>query len=416
MSSRIPHLVKRGSIYYYRRQERKKDRWISLRTSSFKKAKGIVDEIHLREVLAGAGYGEAPRLNQRMPELGNVLEFYAKAGCPKLDGRKREGKSLQLEVIAISNLKRLLGGKDPRTLPPADWQRYQDKRLNEYEAGKGARTVELEWTTLNSAFRWAIRYQDETEITSRSLTERPQRARASADVVHCREYQPEDANELHSLARYFFEIAETKSRGSCVFGWQTLLATMIGQGSSELLKLRTDAKNRMQPGFDDGKHLWLYRSKTHKGTAPFIEIGPELREALTAHAAWRAQRFPDNPWFFPSPRDAGQSIASQSLGHAMRAASEALGIPQRKPHGLRSYYVNVLRSKGISDSEIALRIGHKTGGKLISLRLMGRFYQLRWGGCRMRSRLGSLGRICRFQHRVSGEIAPEVHISSLNAI
>ena len=48
----------------------------------------------------------------------------------------------------------------------------------------------------------------------------------------------------------------------------------------------------------------------------------------------------------------------------MRRVCAKLEIPKCSPHGLRSYFVNVLRSQGVSDSEIALRIGHKSGGRL----------------------------------------------------
>ena len=359
------NLIKRGSTYYYRRQVNNKDHWTSLRTGSYKEAKRLMDEIRTRLVLAKTGFGEAPRIGVKMPDVASVLRFYQGAGCPRKNGKKREGKALQLEENAIKNLTRHLGAKDPRTLTPADWQRYADKRLSEYPDGRGARTIDLEWGTLSSAYRHAIRYQDETGITQKPLPERPARVRITEDVNHCRQYQPKDADELHEIARYFLERQESIRRGSAVFGWLTLLSSMIGQRCSEMLHLRTDASSPEEPGYNDGDHLWLYRSKTHKGTAPFIKIGPELRECLAAHSAWKADNSPLNPWFFPSPRSTDKPVEKSSFQHALARACTNLGLPKRSAHGLRSYYVNVLRSKGVADSEIALRIGHKTAGKLI---------------------------------------------------
>jgi hypothetical protein len=43
-----------------------------------------------------------------------------------------------------------------------------------------------------------------------------------------------------------------------------------------------------------------------------------------------------------------------------------LGLPHGHAHGtLRAPSANILRGRGLSDAEIALRIGHKTGGQLI---------------------------------------------------
>lgn len=216
-----------------------------------------MEEIRTRQILAKVGFGEQARITKRMPDVGSVLAFYHKADCPMKNGKKREGKALKLEQKAIEHLPRLHGSKEPQTLTPADWQRYADRRLEEYGNGKGARTIDMEWATLSSAYRHAIRYQDETGITRRPLEERPTPTQISTDVRHCREFQPVDAEELHSIARYFLEREDSVTKGAAVFGWLTLLCAMIGQRKSEMLHLRTDASNPDEPGFNDGEHLWL---------------------------------------------------------------------------------------------------------------------------------------------------------------
>ncbi len=362
---RPTNLVKRGSVYYYRHKVQGRSKWLSLRTGSYSRAKELLDEIKTKQVLAAAGYGDGPRIGKRMGQLGDVLKFYRDAGCPRKNNSKREGKPLQLGEKAIENLTRHLGRKDPHQLTPADWHRYADSRLAEYTGGKGARTIDLAWSTLSSAFRHAIRYQDERGIRSRPLAERPERIRVTEHVNHCRQYQPKDGEELHNIARYFMERQESVRRGSAVFGWLTLLSAMIGQRGSEMLHLRSDAQSPEEPGYDDGEHLWLYRSTTHKGTAPFIKVTDELRTCLAAHTSWKRVTNPTNPWFFPSPRKTGEHLETTSFRQALERACHKLQLPKRTVHGLRSYYVNVLRSRGVSDTEIALQIGHKSGGKLI---------------------------------------------------
>jgi integrase len=142
---------------------------------------------------------------------------------------------------------------------------------------------------------------------------------------------------------------------------------MIGQRTQEILRLRMDAKTRFDPGFVKGNHLFLYQSLTHKGTFGYADLHAALRECLAAHRAWHESRYPggSSPWYFPSPEDKAKCVHGDSLGHALRRVTKAMGIPHRTPHGLRSFFVNVLRSQGKTDAEIALRIGHRSGGHLI---------------------------------------------------
>ena len=128
---------------------------------------------------------------------------------------------------------------------------------------------------------------------------------------------------------------------------------------------RTDVSRPEERGFNTGEHLWRYLSTTHKETAALAKIGPELRECHAVQSTWKADNNPLNRWFLPSPRSADKPADKSSSQHALASGSANLGLPKRTAHGLRSYYVNVLRSKGVADSEIALRIGHKTAGKLI---------------------------------------------------
>lgn len=350
------NLFKRGEWYYFRWMENGQDRRISLLTKDLAEARGQARELRQRLVLANFARTE---VTVSALSVSQVLEFYRKAGCPLRSGAPRLGKQLKEEHRRLENLKRWMGEKKPESLTASDWSEYAKRRQSEFKNGGGERTLDLEWVTLSTAFRYAAKHPKETGIFNGIPIPRPERHRRASEVIHCREFQPAGAEELHTIAEYFL-----LSSRSEVFGWFVLLASMVGQRMAEMLKLRIDAR-KGEPGFDDGEHLWLYRSKTHKGTAATVEIGPELRQTLNAHQAWIKDKQPKAKWFFPSPRNPGQPIRGESITHALPRACAKLGIPPRTAHGLRAYFVNVLRSRGLPDSEIALRIGHKSGGRLI---------------------------------------------------
>ncbi len=50
----------------------------------------------------------------------------------------------------------------------------------------------------------------------------------------------------------------------------------------------------------------------------------------------------------------------------LKAACKKLGIGHVTPHGLRSYFVTQARQSGLSDAEITMLIGDKTGPAIIA--------------------------------------------------
>lgn len=354
------NLFKRDGWLYFRWKVAGVSRKIALHTKDIKEARETAREIRKKIAVAafeqaasGGSVAVASRLSQ-------VLAFYKNAKCPLRSGATRSAGQLKEELRRVGCLERILGSRNPAALSASDWSEYAKKRSNEVARGDGARTLDLEWVTLSAAYAYAAQHPNETGISGPIPIPKPKRHRRSSDVVHCRDFQPRNAEELHAIAEKFLMGGTTE-----VFGWYVLLAAMIGQRLSEMLKLRLDAKDETEPGFDDGENLWLYRSKTHKGTAATVHIGPELRSVLGAHKAWIQRTAPDSVWFFPSPRKKGAAVHTFSVTHAMNRVSKELKLPPRTAHGLRSYFVNVLRSRNISDAEIALRIGHKSGGRLI---------------------------------------------------
>lgn len=349
-----PNLYRRGSVYVYRSGSR----WISLETSNLAKAREMIREIKARKILEKQGYSPDPAPSG-FRQILDILEFYRAAGCPRRDESPREGRQLAMETARLEVIGGIIGGKSLKGFCPEDCREYAAKRLG--GAAKGHRAVDLELAALSCAFRWAAKHSKKTGVQVNPIEHNRPRLRRSRDVRHCRDTQPANAEELHALGRWLFSRADSQA-----LGWQLVFAAMIGQRCGELLRLRMDAKTIHDPGFiDQDGNLWLYRSQTHKGTAAFLPIHQDLRAAIDAHRQWHAAVAPENPWWFPSPRRPGTSVYGAALAHALRRACASLGMADRTVHGLRSYFVNVLRSQGMADWQIALQIGHKSGGKLI---------------------------------------------------
>lgn len=299
-----------------------------------------------------------------------LAEFYLSSGCPKRgrDESPRAGVQLEEEQDRVARLVEFFGKRSWQEVALDHCREYHRWRVGlvKRKGATGNRTVDLELGTLSTIFRWALRNQKRTGVTSNPLAHDRIRFADSRQVRHCRECQPRNGDELHLLAATLFEEPR-----SAALGWQTLLEAFIGHRTSELVRLRWDAAPQ-QPGWIDRdakgapKVLWLYQSATHKGTCGFIDVHSALRQALEALQEWRAEWYPNTPWFFPSFRFRGErAVKSDALTKALGRICPLLKLPHVTSHGLRSYHVNVLRSRGISDAEIAVRIGHKTGGKLI---------------------------------------------------
>jgi integrase len=310
--------------------------------------------------------------------LVELCSFYRKQGFPRRKGNP-VGKELAEEERRVQMLERWPRAKHAwREFTLEDCQRYHDWRVRQLtRLGKGGgRTVDLELTTLSNIFRCSMRNTSKTGVTHNPFfTERP-RFRKASDVEHCREFMPRNADELNALCR----AAQTTIKGEAI-AFAIMFQAMIGHRINEMLKLRMDAKHKLTPGFvesvmktdkktkstySERVKLYLHRSEGHKGAYGHIEIFEDLDSLIEAHRIWHKRRYPEgNPWYFPSPLKPDQPLDVSTVTKALVRIAEACGQPKRTSHGLRSYRVNVLRSQGKTDDEIALRLGQKTRGDMI---------------------------------------------------
>lgn len=324
------------------------------------------------------GLAPNPFVKSEKASLAEIVNLFIAKGCP---GKKRgTGGAASTQRDELKNAKKFLdwsAAKDAaNSFGPEIRESYARWRVRSIRAGKsGDRQIDKELGTLSAVFRIAIKFTKQTGITENPLIEREHYCKAAA-VVHCRDRAPENGDQLHALARFLFQ-----SRRSEVLGWQLLVESFVGQRSHEIVRLRLDAAPR-QPGYIDEKErvLWLYDSESSKGTFQFCEldhirtrdkrIATPLGECLAALRTWHKERFGERsgvsvPWYFPSPDNPSQPVGSTALTHALRRIAPLLNQPHRTSHGLRSFFVNVLRTHRVPDTEVALRIGQKTAGKLI---------------------------------------------------
>lgn len=210
-----------------------------------------------------------------------------------------------------------------------------------YGAKRPTRAADLDLAILSSVMTWGV--------MRGLLRHNPIKIRPRLHHIkrHSNEVMPADAEELHALAAKLLPVA---------VGWQLLFAALTGCRTSEILRWRMDASGRKDPGWVEGRYLYVRRSK--KGVNPFVELTPELSECIAAHHKWHNG---ESPWWFPGA-DIYRPLNRVALTHALAR----LGGPKRTAHGLRAYCATVWRSRGESNEQVAARLGDKTAALIES--------------------------------------------------
>jgi integrase len=111
---------------------------------------------------------------------------------------------------------------------------------------------------------------------------------------------------------------------------------------------------------DWGEKL-LHVQREKRGITPWVPILPEMDTLLRAMRAKAGSHL-----LFPSPFDPNTARDDSAVRHRLTAACRSLGIDHVTPHGLRSYFVTQARESGLSDAEIAMLIGDRTGPAIIA--------------------------------------------------
>jgi hypothetical protein len=353
-----------SGIYYERPTIDLIPTYRSLKTRDFDEAQ---KEYYRRRAQGSAAYQKV-----LMTTVGEVILNYREAGCPDRFRDERPADTKAAEETNCDNLLEFWEDIPVAIVSVAVFDRYCDTRKKTItkKGCSGNRTVDLELNTLRNAFLWACRCELIPQIP---LSGRWPRYHSSKKVKHCREFKPHDAAELHRIAQRLFEWARSE-----VLGWQVLFEANTGLRTVETLRLRFDAEP-YEPGWvtPDGKSLCVRRAKGQESVNPFVRIHEGLSSVLAAMRRWHKERWPNSPWYFPSPMDPSKPIDKSALCHALRRLRKSSkgpdgaildGFLKRKitSHGMRAWYVTVRRSHGIPDNQIAWEIGHTSGGQTLA--------------------------------------------------
>ena len=339
-----------SGFFYWRPGGRKHRTWENLLTTSLTVAK---------ERYAKMKYPTEKPAAPPPPDvtMGQVIRRYIEDKYPDKHKQPRSGQTLADEEHHCDTL---LGFWDHILVTaagPASCDRYHTWRGEKgFQHGTGNRAVDRELNTLNNAAKWAVRSE---LIKYNPVSERP-RYQSKGSVHHCREYCPQNADELHELAGKLF-----RHPNSVVLGFQLLFEAYTGLRTAEVLMWGQDGFGEVLQG---GTFLRCWRCKGQYSVNPYVDVHPGLRALLEAHARWKAANYPESKTFFPS-HCGGEVVDEGALAHALRRI--CAGGKKFTSHGMRAFYVLVRRSQGATDAQIAFEIGHTSGGSVCHQHLRG---------------------------------------------
>jgi integrase len=207
----------------------------------------------------------------------------------------------------------------------------------------GNRSVDLELTILSNVFNFAVR---RGTLERNPLWGRSRYSQAS-QIRHCREVAPTPEGLMQIVhwlrLRTEHEVADLV----CFLAYSGL---RIG----EALRLDWEAVDWA------AKVIHVKREK--RGIMPWVPILPEMETLLR-----QMQQRTKSHLLFASPFKPEVPRDDSAVRHRVTAACKALGLGHVTPHGLRSYFVTQARQSGLSDAEIAMLIGDKSGPAIIAL-------------------------------------------------
>ena len=353
-----PGLYRRNGFIFARVRENGKRTWRGTGTNDLTTARKILKKWGEEQVLQRHGIETAEvALKRNRLTVAKVLDEYAAADCPTRKLQPKSPATVRNELAALNPVRRYFGERVAVTLKMSDCDLYRDWRnTGGYKITRtrkdgeevtirtcgGDRGVDLELTTLSNALTLAVR---RGELKANPLKGRTAYTVAE-NVRHCREVAPTPDN-LAKMIRWL-----RNSREPAVGDLVAFLA-YSGLRIGEALPL-TWATVNLGEGLVN-----VCREK--RGVNPWVAITPELETLLRDMQTCKTTGF-----LFPSPLDANKPRERQPINRRIRQACTALELPLVTPHGLRSFYVTQCRQSGLTDSEIAMLIGDKTGAAIIA--------------------------------------------------
>lgn len=280
----------------------------------------------------------AAMTGEKIKTVQEMCDRYMRMGCPTRTGEKR--LSLKAESDDLKRVCQTFGGREVTSIGRTDVEMYLKVRCRR-------RAGDREMQALSNAFNWAVR----SGLTqSNPIMVRP-RTELTTPVRRSREVMPANADVLHSIVGELLQHPLSQSTG-----WLAIIIALTGLRVSEAIALRRDAKSKSDPGWVEGDYLYVRRSK--RGKFNYVRISPELRSALATHSKWIAG-LGETPWYFPG-RDLKSRLMRTTLVKRLEIVCDRLDVPKVTAHGLRAFFVTVMRSRGVPDDQVAALIGDST--------------------------------------------------------
>ena len=353
-----PGLYRRGDTIFARITVDGKRTWRSTETSDPATARKIFKEWRNQRALKSHGI-ELPvaALERNRLTVGKVLDAYITAKCPTKKMRPKSPRTVETELRALRLIRAYFGNRAAVTLTLSDCDKYRDWRNSggyvterTLKNGRavtirtkgGDRGVDLELMALSNAIRLAVR---RGELKVNPLTGRTTYGVAE-NVRHCREVAPTPEG-LTQIENYL------RLKGEQDVADLVCFLACSGLRIGEALALEWENVDWAQGV--------LHVKREKRGCNPFVPLLPEFEQILRGMKT-RARSY----LLFPSPQDAEKPRDASKINGWLIRATKALGLPHVTPHGLRSYFVTQARQSGLTDAEIAMLIGDKTGPAIIA--------------------------------------------------
>lgn len=350
-------LYRKGNAIYARVRVNGKLTWRSTETNDPREARLWLKKWQKDEWCLSNGI--EPKgivLQRKRVTVAEIVEQYEQASHPTRKMRMKSPVTVDKEKAFFRPVLAYFGQTAAASLTLADADKYLDWRTSGGYVAKftvrgkaqtqrtrgGKRAVDLELIVLGNALNLAVRrgLLQANPLAGRS------RYTCASEVRHCREVAP-SPDGLHRIEGWF--------RGRNETGIADVVCFLAYSG------LRIGEALAMEWEMVDRQDRVLHVKREKRGITPWVPILPEMETLLLGMEKRRTSYL-----LFPAPFNPEQPMDDSAIRRRLKIACETLDLGHVTPHGLRSYFVTRARESGLSDAEIAMLIGDKTGPAIIA--------------------------------------------------
>jgi integrase len=349
----------KGGAIYARVRVNGKPTWRSTGTDNPAEARKWLKKWRSEEWMDENGFeAKGVVLHRARVTVSELIEAYIEAGMPTRKMRTKRPATITNEKACLKVIRAYFGGMQAASVTLADADKFRDWRISGgffADAGadekrkrmarmkSGTRSVDLELTILCNVLNLAVR---RGVLKSNPLAGRSRYSMAE-DIRHCREVAPTP----EGLKQIEYWLRARDEQGAADF---VCFLAFSGLRIGEARTLDWESV--------DWSDKIIHVRREKRGIMPWVPILSEM-ETLLRDMQTRSV----GPLLFPSPFEPNTPRDDSAIRHRLAAACRGLGLGHVTPHGLRSYFVTQARESGLSDAEIAMLIGDKTGPAIIAL-------------------------------------------------